>query len=70
MMQLLSPKQTCDRLGIGRTTLWRLTRNGGFPQTITLTTGAKGCAGRKAFVAAEIDQWIAAQIAKRDTVAA
>jgi prophage regulatory protein len=68
-MQLLSPKQTCDRIGIGRTTLWRMERDGNFPRSITITHGEKGCGGRKGYVSTEIDAWIASRIAERDGVA-
>lgn len=61
---VLSPRTVCQRLGVGRTTLWHLEKSGSFPKAIQIS------AGRKGFIAAEIDAWIKAQAAKRDEVAA
>lgn len=63
-MELLSTKQVAQRLSIGRTSLWQLTKQDDFPKTIQVTVG------RKAYVAAEIDAWIKTRMAERDQVAA
>jgi prophage regulatory protein len=48
------------RTGLGRTTIQRLIAAGTFPQPVRLT-------GRSiAFVASEVDAWIAAQVTARD----
>lgn len=57
---LISINEVCDRTSLSRTTLWRMTRAGDFPAPITIT------GMRKAFVAAEIDDWIASRISARD----
>lgn len=62
-MQLLSIKQVTARLSIGRTALWHLTKQSGFPRPVNVTPG------RKAFVASEIDTWISARVAERDGAA-
>lgn len=65
MEQLInSPRQVCQRLSIGRTTLWYLEKSGDFPKAIQISKGRKG------FLVSEIDAWIERQAAKRDGVAA
>ena len=59
-MELLSIKQVCQRLSIGRTNLWQLAKRPDFPKPVSVTPG------RKAFVASEIDKWISDRIAERD----
>lgn len=63
-MELISIRQACQRLSIGRTTLWRMTIQTDFPKPIEVS------AGRKAFVESEIEAWIQGRIAERDEVAA
>lgn len=63
-MELISIRQVCQRLSIGRTTLWRMTTQTAFPKPIEVS------AGRKAFVKSEIERWIQGRIAERDEVAA
>ncbi|MEI4480959.1 MULTISPECIES: helix-turn-helix transcriptional regulator [unclassified Phyllobacterium] len=63
-MELLSIKDVAKRLSIGRTALWLLTKESDFPKPVQVTVG------RKAFVANEIDQWIASRVAQRDRVIA
>jgi prophage regulatory protein len=58
-MQLLSQKAVCERLGIGRTTLWRLEREGDFPRSISVTNG------RRAYLANEVDAWVKARAEAR-----
>jgi prophage regulatory protein len=59
-----SIKDACRRLGISRTTLWKLVRDKRFPQPIRIEGTRKG------FLASEIDAWIAARVAERDQEAA
>lgn len=62
-MELLSIKQTMQRLSIGRTKLWALAKESGFPKPVQVSVG------RKAFVASEIDAWIREKMAARDEAA-
>ncbi|MYZ47335.1 helix-turn-helix transcriptional regulator [Propylenella binzhouense] len=60
-MELLSIRRVMDRLNVGRTSLWKLSKDDPtFPKPVQVTPG------RKAFVANEINAWIAARIAERD----
>ncbi|WP_192384091.1 helix-turn-helix transcriptional regulator [Mesorhizobium silamurunense] len=63
-MQILSIKETAKRVGICRSTLLKLTRDGKFPRLVQITLKRKG------FVDSEIDAWINARIAERDAEAA
>ncbi len=54
-MKLLSQKQVCEALGIGRVTLWRLRRNNDFPRAIQVSTR------RVAFRASEIEAYTASR---------
>lgn len=58
-MELVSLKYTCRRLSIGRTLLWELMKQPGFPVPVMVSTS------RKAFLATELDAWIAARAAAR-----
>lgn len=62
-MQILSIKETCKRVGICRSTIFAMTRDGKFPRTIQITPKRKG------FVDAEVNDWIKARIAERDEAA-
>jgi prophage regulatory protein len=57
--RLVTIKEACARTSLSRSTLWRLTRDGSFPVPISIS------GTRKAFVAAEIDQWIERQMDQR-----
>lgn len=63
-MEILSIKQTCQRIGVSRTTLWQLTRDGGFPRPVEITDKRRG------YVASEVEAWIRARMAARDKRAA
>jgi len=63
--QLLSIKETCFRTTLSRTTLWQKVKRGEFPKPIALGEGI-----RKAFLASEVDAWIAERMAERNEVAA
>ena len=63
--QLLSIKDTCSRTTLSRTTLWQKVKRGEFPKPIALGEGI-----RKAFLASEVEAWIAERMAERDEVAA
>lgn len=53
MTKLLSPKEIEKKLGISRSTLWRMERGGQFPPHKQLSIN------RIAWVESEIDEWIA-----------
>ena len=63
--QLLSIRETCSRTTLSRTTLWHKVKRGEFPKPIALGEGI-----RKAFLASEVDAWIAERMAERNEVAA
>ncbi len=63
-MEILSIKQTCQRIGVSRTTLWQLTRDGCFPKPVAVTETRRG------YIASEVDAWIRGRIAERDGKAA
>lgn len=51
--------------GYSRTHIWRLVKKGHFPRPVKLGDGA-----RNAWVEEEIDAFIAAKVAERDSIAA
>ncbi|TIW48452.1 MAG: AlpA family phage regulatory protein, partial [Mesorhizobium sp.] len=51
-MQIIPIKEVCRRVGISRTTVWQLIRDGKFPRLVQITPKRKG------FVDSEIDAWI------------
>lgn len=57
--RILSIRTVCDRLGISRSTLWRLMRDGGFPKSIKLSPNRVG------FDEQEIEAWIAQRASQR-----
>ncbi|RUU35366.1 AlpA family phage regulatory protein [Mesorhizobium sp. M6A.T.Ce.TU.002.03.1.1] len=59
-MQILSIKEACKRVGISRTTVWQLTREGKFPGLVRITPKRKG------YVDSEIEAWISERILERD----
>ncbi|TIN78334.1 AlpA family phage regulatory protein [Mesorhizobium sp.] len=63
-MQIIPIKEVCRRVGISRTTVWQLIRDGKFPRLVQITPKRKG------FVDSEIEAWITARIAERDAEAA
>lgn len=60
-MRLLSKKQVREKVSLSFATIERKEKEGLFPKRVNLGF-------RVAFVEAEIDEWIKAQIAKRDTI--
>lgn len=63
-MQILSIKEACKRVGLSRTTVWQLSRQGEFPGLIQITTKRKG------YLESEIQEWISARVLQRDFEAA
>jgi len=64
MTRLLSKREAAEIIGFHPEHLMRLARAGEFPKPIKLGT-ATNCAVR--FVAEEVDAWVAARLAARDT---
>lgn len=58
-MRILTTKQTCDKIGKGRTKLWELVKAGRFPKPIKIDNGV-------GYVEHEVDGWISDRIAERD----
>jgi prophage regulatory protein len=54
-MKLLRFRELKERVGLGRTTIWRMMREGRFPQARLIGKSAR------AWVDSEIDAWIAAR---------
>lgn len=52
-----SEKQLIQKLGISRSTIWRMRRAGEFPNPVGI-----GMGGRVGYPAAMIDEWIAARL--------
>lgn len=51
-MRFIRPKDVLDLVGLSRTTLWRLCRDGAFPRPVRLS------AGRSAFVYEAVQEWM------------
>jgi len=58
--RLISQREVMQRVPYGRTTIWKLIKQGRFPQPVKIG------GNRVAFVDSEIDDWIEQQIAQRD----
>jgi prophage regulatory protein len=54
---LLSEREVCSVLGLGRVTLWKMRTRGQFPQPVQLSPNRKG------WLASTINEWIAARAA-------
>lgn len=63
-MKILSAKLVCERIGVSRPTLWKMVKEGEFPQQV----GIYGT--RKGYIESEVDAWIESRIAKRNKAAA
>ena len=63
MRQLLSKRETAEKIGFHPEHVMRLSREGTFPRPIKLGS-ASNCAVR--FVADEVDAWLEARIDARD----
>ena len=62
-MRILTIKETCLKIGKGRTKLWQLTKKGRFPQPVKIDGGV-------GYIEHEVDEWISSLIAERDQEAA
>jgi len=58
-VKILTANQVCERLGIGRTTLWQIEKSIDFPKPFKI-----GKANAR-YLASELDEWIERQAAKR-----
>lgn len=61
---VLRPRQVYEVIGLSAMQVWRLRRDGRFPQPIALGTHSKG------FLKDEIDAWIEARRLERDSAMA
>jgi len=52
MPRLLSAKEVVSVLGVGRTTLWRLVKDGEFP------SAKKISAGRVGWLSTDVEKWV------------
>src|SRR5262245_56767220 len=59
--RLLRVREVSTRVGLSRTTIWRMCRDGRFPRPVQLSTAAA-----VGFVEAEVDAWVVEQIDRRD----
>ena len=50
-----------DRVGLSRTTIWRLEATGEFPKSVVISEG------RRAWIESEVQEWIELKIAERDS---
>jgi prophage regulatory protein len=55
--RLLSEREVCHRSSLSRVTIWRLQKAGRFPPAARISPG------RKAWLEADINSWIAARVA-------
>ena len=58
--RLVNMTETCSMVGLSRTKIWQLTKDGLFPQMVQVE------GTRKAYVLSEIQAWISKKIAARD----
>lgn len=61
-MRLISIREACSLTSLSRTSLFLKSKSGDFPKMVSLSDSGY----RKAFVAAEVEEWIQARIACRD----
>ena len=59
--RFLRIKDVIDRVGLSRTTIWRLEATGEFPKSVRVSEG------RSAWIESEIQSWIEAKISERDS---
>lgn len=59
-MQILTIKDTCQKVGVSRTKLWQMIRDKRFPQPIQIDGQRKG------LIDSEIEAWIRSKISERD----
>lgn len=58
--RILRVRDTCERVGLSRSTIWRLARRGKFPQAVQLSSAAS-----VGFLEREVADWIAARAQAR-----
>ena len=58
--RILRVRETCERVGLSRSTIWRLARRGRFPQAVQLSSAAT-----VGFLESEVVDWIAARAEAR-----
>ena len=58
--RILRVRDTCERVGLSRSTIWGLARRGKFPQAVQLSSAAS-----VGFLEREVADWIAARAQAR-----
>jgi prophage regulatory protein len=58
-LRILRIAAVCDRVGVSKTTIWRLERRGQFPKHLSISPGAIG------WLEADIERWISARVETR-----
>jgi prophage regulatory protein len=58
--RILRVREVCERVGLSRSTVWRLSRRGKFPVAVQLSSAAT-----VGFLEAEVVEWIAERMASR-----
>jgi prophage regulatory protein len=54
--RLLKVDEVMARLGVSRSTIWRLTQSGDFPRPVSISPGRKG------WLQSQVDAWIASRL--------
>tara|TARA_R110002020_G_scaffold6361_13_gene26902 strand:+ start:2282 stop:2470 length:189 start_codon:yes stop_codon:yes gene_type:complete len=62
-MRILTTKETFKKIGVSRTKLWHLTKEGRFPQPVKNGSNV-------GYVEHEVDAWIEARMAEREKAVA
>jgi prophage regulatory protein len=65
--RLLSDDEVTQKIPLSKTQRWRLEKLGQFPQRIKIGTSINSQQGRVGWSESEIDEWIAARKATRNT---
>jgi prophage regulatory protein len=61
--RLLKVDDVITRLGVSRSTIWRLTQSGDFPRPVAISPGRKG------WLKSQVDAWIASRLPPEKIVA-
>ena len=54
-MQFIRPRQVLEMIGVSRTTLWRMVREGSFPQPVRITARDNGARG---YLLEAVESWM------------
>ena len=59
-MQFIRPRRVVEMLGVSRTTLWRMVRDGTFPPPVRVTEGTRG------YLLETVEDWMRARAEGRE----